>query len=271
MKKKKILSLILILIVVTTIIYIFSSNKTEAPVVYSMPKIEGEDINIIKDGVIAVPNTKQININDTIKYKIINRSVVVPVDKIKNYKSVLLTIDDGPSVRTKEMLTILNKHKAKAIFFVNGIHNKNNKGVIEEINKEGFTVGNHTLNHLNLKKTSDSKIIENEIDKNNDLITTLLGTSPRFFRAPYGESNTYIRKLIKDKNMIFMDWSGAAQDWNKSTIEKDIFVNNVMNDIHPGSIILIHEHPWSVANLDALLTALENKGYTYVDPNNITE
>jgi hypothetical protein len=68
-----------------------------------------------------------------------------------------------------------------------------------------------------------------------------------------------------------MNWSGAAKDWEKSTVEKDIFISNVTSNLHSGSIILIHEHPWSLANLDALLTTLESDGYTYVDPKNIIE
>jgi peptidoglycan/xylan/chitin deacetylase (PgdA/CDA1 family) len=151
------------------------------------------------------------------------------------------------------------------------MHDSANAGVIEQTAKEGFAVGNHTWDHLNLKKEEDVNIIEKEINKDSELINKLTGSFPRFFRAPYGESNTYIRKLAKDKGMIFMDWSGAAKDWEKSTIEKDIFINNVTNNLHSGSIILIHEHPWSLANLDALLTTLESDGYTYVDPKNIIE
>jgi len=271
MGKKKILTLILIFLIVIIITYAFSSIKTEAPIIYSLPIIEETNTDIIKNGMVTVPQTEKILIDDTLKYKIIDRSIVAPIDKTNKKSIVLLTIDDGPSTRTKEILDILDKHNAKAIFFINGMHDKNNMDVIEETYKRGFAVGNHTWSHINLKKEKDTKIIEKEINKNTDLITSITGTHPLFFRAPYGESNPFIRDLIKKDGMIFMDWSGAAQDWNKSTIEKDIFVNNVMNTVHTGSIILIHEHPWSVANLDGLLTALEEKGYTYVDPKNIIE
>jgi peptidoglycan/xylan/chitin deacetylase (PgdA/CDA1 family) len=169
------------------------------------------------------------------------------------------------------MIKILKNHKAKAIFFINGIHDKNNKDVIGEIAKDGFAVGNHTWNHVNLKRTKDTVLIENEINNNSELIKNLTGNNPRFFRPPYGESTGTIRKMIKDKGMIFMNWSGAAKDWEKATQEKDIFVSNVMNDLHSGSIILIHEHPWSLANLDALLSKMDSEGYSYVDPADIIE
>lgn len=257
MKNKKIYA-IPIFIFVIVITYGISLAEIEAP----KPSIEKiEEIKL----------AEKIASNDDEKYVIISRSVVAPKNILNKNKIVLLTIDDGPSVRTKDMMAILKNHNAKAIFFINGMNDKYRPGVIEEIAKEGFYVGNHTWSHLNLKKQNDDSIINKEINKNSELIKKLTGTPSLFFRAPFGESNPHIRKIVKDDGMIFMDWSGTAMDWDKSTVEKDIFVNNVMNNVHSGSIILIHEHPWSLANLDALLIKLEGEGYTYVDPKNIIE
>lgn len=236
------------------ITYSLSLSKTEAPLL-------SEEIE-----------TKwKTELTDNDKYVVIGRSTIAPKNILNKSKVVLLTIDDGPSIRTREMVRILNTHNVKAIFFINGIHDKDNQGIIQQLEEEGFAIGNHTWSHINLKKEKDTNIIEKEINDNTNLIIKLTNNYPRFFRAPFGESNTYIRKLAKDQGMIFMDWSGSALDWDKSTKEKDIFISNVMSNVHSGSIILIHEHPWSVANLDALLTTLEIAGYTYVDPRNIIE
>lgn len=254
MKYKKLFIIISAFIFVITITYSLSAYKTEAP-----KKLEETTI------------TKNEEVGALEKYKIINRSIVVPVNILNKKKIILLTIDDGPSKRTLEIINILKRHNASAIFFINGMNDKNNQGVIEQIKKEGFTVGNHTWDHLNLRKEKDEKIIENEIIKNGELINKNIGSFPRFFRAPYGESTSTVRKFVKDSGMIFMDWSDSALDWNKASREKDVFVSNVINNLHSGSIILIHEHPWSVASLDTLLTTMESEGYTYVNPNNIIE
>lgn len=103
------------------------------------------------------------------------------------------------------------------------------------------------------------------------MINKLIGSPTRFFRAPYGESNEEVRKYVKGNGMIMMDWSGSVLDWTKASHEQSVFVENAMNNLHSGSIILIHEHPWSLANLDALLTRIEKDGYTYIDPKNIIE
>ncbi len=267
--KNRKLYIIIFLIIISSGITLFI-KKTEAPT-----QLENYDYNVVKNtSDIFLINTDNIKIENIIpkeQYKIIGRSVIAPENPKNNKKIVLLTIDDGPSPRTIEMINILKKHEAKAIFFINGMHDKNNKDIISFINQEGFTVGNHTWSHINLKTQNDFSLSQKEINKNSDLIKEKIGKNPKFFRAPYGESNSEIRNYVKSTGMIFMNWSGSAMDWNKSTEEKDIFVGNVMNNLHSGSIILIHEHPRSLANLDALLTKIEESGYSYIDPNDIIE
>lgn len=64
-----------------------------------------------------------------------------------------------------------------------------------------------------------------------------------------------------------MTWSNGSLDWDKSTKNKpDKVIQNVLDQLHPGSNILMHELPWTVEGLDELLTQLEQKGYSFVDP-----
>ncbi|MNI28548.1 hypothetical protein D3C73_823280 [compost metagenome] len=65
-----------------------------------------------------------------------------------------------------------------------------------------------------------------------------------------------------------MTWSNGSLDWEMSTKKNDPnkVIANVMNQLHGGSNILMHELPWTVTALDSLLTQLEEKGYTFVDP-----
>lgn len=195
---------------------------------------------------------------------------LVPNDIHGNRKVILITIDDGPSKRASDMMKTLTKHNAKALFFVNGIHSKDVPDMIAQEARDGFTVGNHTWSHDNLKLEKNKNKIVKEIEDNSALITKLTGSAPRFFRPPYGASSQYVRDLVKKDNMIFMNWSGAALDWEKSTQNEKVFLQNVLGSLHDGEILLIHEHPWTVKYLDDLLTALEQKGYTILDPSQIT-
>ena len=255
----------------------FLVSKIEAPTLNKnnpeeniIEKAEGSvKNNIVTETPKTVIETSTDTKNE--QYIIKDYSVVVPKDPKGNKKVVLLTVDDGPSSRTLEMIDIMKKHNAKAIFFINGMHDKDYSSVIKKTLEEGYPVGNHTWSHLDLKKEKDLIKIDKEIIKNSELINKNTGMMPKFFRPPYGDITPYVKKFVKDNGMIFMNWSDAAKDWEKSAREKDVFVDNVIKNLGPGAIILIHEHPWSLSNLDALLTALEKNGYSYVDPNSIVE
>ena len=67
-----------------------------------------------------------------------------------------------------------------------------------------------------------------------------------------------------------MTWSNGSLDWESESKNKpDTVVSNVLEQLHPGSNILMHELPWTVEALDTLLTKLEAKGYGFVDPRQI--
>lgn len=202
----------------------------------------------------------------------INKNVdLIPNDKNGNKKVILITIDDGPSKYATGMAETLTKHHAKAIFFINGTHSKKNPGVIASLHTSGFTIGSHTWDHANLKLTINIEKVKKEIDTNTALITKETGTAPHFFRPPYGMSTSYVKDYVKKNGMISMNWSGAAKDWEKNTKDEKVFIKNVMEGLHPGEILLIHEHEWTAKHLDTLLTILEQKGYTFLDPADITE
>jgi arginyl-tRNA synthetase len=65
--------------------------------------------------------------------------------------------------------------------------------------------------------------------------------------------------------------SGAAKDWEKNTKDEKVFSKNVLSDLHDGEIILLHGHPWTTKYLDNLMTNIEKKGYSFVNPSDITE
>ncbi|MNI92286.1 hypothetical protein D3C73_1500590 [compost metagenome] len=69
-----------------------------------------------------------------------------------------------------------------------------------------------------------------------------------------------------------MTWSVGSLDWEmkeKDTGKTDKLISNVTDQLHSGSNILMHELPWTVEALDQLLTTLEDKGYSFVDPRSI--
>ncbi|MWC28435.1 polysaccharide deacetylase family protein [Paenibacillus sp. MMS18-CY102] len=193
----------------------------------------------------------------------------VPIDKQKTTdKAVLLTFDDGPKdlEQLTSMLDTLEKHKAKAIFFVNGYRVKQHPELLKLIHERGQTIGNHSWDHIDLKKESKEKV-EQQVGDVSAKVKELTGEAPKFFRPPFGSGNDAVKAIVKNGGMLYMTWSNGSLDWDSSTKDKpDKVIANVLEQLHPGANILMHELPWTAKALDELLTKLEGKGYGFIDP-----
>jgi peptidoglycan/xylan/chitin deacetylase (PgdA/CDA1 family) len=184
----------------------------------------------------------------------------------------LLTFDDGPKDKDmlESLLGTLDKHKAKAIFFVNGYRVKQKPELIKLIIDHGQTIGNHSWDHIDLKKESKEKI-DQQIGDVQKLVAELTGSAPKFFRPPFGSGGDLVREKVKQENMLFMTWSNGSLDWDMTAKKNDPakVISNVLEQLRPGSNILMHELPWTVESMDNLLTQLEAKQYKFVDPASI--
>jgi peptidoglycan/xylan/chitin deacetylase (PgdA/CDA1 family) len=197
---------------------------------------------------------------------------IVPNDPSGNKKIVLLTFDDGPKEQAmnQALIDILKKHNAKAIFFLNGYRIKQKPELVKLLYSSGNIIGNHAWDHDNLKSMTNEKI-DQQVDDVQKIVKELTGQSPVFFRPPYGSGNDYLKTKVKDNKMLYMTWSNGSLDWDMTNKNNDSgkVIENVMKQLHDGSNILMHELPWTVKALDTLLTQLEEKGYSFVDPNAI--
>ncbi|WP_068775369.1 polysaccharide deacetylase family protein [Paenibacillus sp. FJAT-26967] len=207
------------------------------------------------------------------KYRINSNYDVVPVDAGGEKKVVLLTFDDGPKEKAmlESMLGTLDKHKAKAIFFMNGTRIKQHPELAKLIHDRGQALGNHSWDHVDLKKENPDNL-DHQIGDVVKILEETTGSKPRFFRPPYGSGNDAVKAKAKAHQLIYMTWSNGSMDWEMSAEKNDPdkIVASVLEQLHPGSNILMHELPWTADALDKLLTELEKKGYTFVDPAQIT-
>ncbi|MUT65512.1 polysaccharide deacetylase family protein [Paenibacillus sp. NEAU-GSW1] len=194
-----------------------------------------------------------------------------PIEEGTEKKVVLLTFDDGPKDEAvlTSMLDTLDKHKAKAIFFVNGYRVKQNPELLKLIHERGQTIGNHSWDHIDLKKENEEKIEQQIGDVQKD-VEAIVGEPPRFFRPPYGSGGDKVKEIAKNHGLLFMTWSNGSLDWEqKSPGKPDEVIANVLDQLHPGANILMHELGWTAEALDGLLTKLEEKGYGFIDPSTI--
>lgn len=192
---------------------------------------------------------------------------IKPLDEETDDRVVLLTFDDGPKdlEMIQSMLETLEKHEAKAIFFVNGFRVQSNPELLQMIHDAGHAIGNHSWDHIDLRKQTDD-VIRQQVDDVQKIVEETIGVKPLFFRPPHGSSNEFLRAYVKEQGMLFMTWSNGSLDWDRNHQKPEAVVQNVLDQLRPGSNILMHELPWTVEALDELLTRLTEEGYGFVDP-----
>ncbi|XEC92779.1 polysaccharide deacetylase family protein [Paenibacillus tarimensis] len=213
-------------------------------------------------------DTPQASPSDSKLYRMNQVYRFVPLAEDVPEKAVLLTFDDGPKEEKllEQMLSTLDKHKAKAIFFVNGYRVKANPELLQMIHARGHAIGNHSWDHIDLKKQEHTEVLR-QIKDVQDIVLGLTGESPRFFRPPFGSGSDFVKQTAKDHDMLYMTWSNGSLDWDKSTKDNpEAVIKNVMDQLHPGANILMHELQWTADALDGLLNKLKDSGYGFIDP-----
>lgn len=208
-----------------------------------------------------------------VTYRMNSNYDIVPIDEGTERKVVLLTFDDGPKDRAMitKMLDTLDKHQAKAIFFVNGYRVKENPELLQLIHERGQIIGNHSYDHIVLKNESETKV-KQQIEDVQKIVQDTTGVTPVFFRPPHGAGGDLGRMVAKENGLLYMTWSNGSLDWTMKANHSnnpETLIKNVMDQLHAGSNILMHELPWTAEALDKLLTQLEVKGYSFVDPRSI--
>lgn len=225
------------------------------------------------DSPAAQPSSSASDAEVPLLYHMNKNYDIVPNDPATNKKVVLLTFDDGPKEAEliNPLMDTLDKHKAKAIFFVNGYRVKEHPELLELIHNRGGVLGNHSWDHIVLKDKPEAEV-KKQIEDVQNIVKEITGETPNFFRPPHGAGGDVGKKIAAANGMLYMTWSNGSLDWEmkaKDTDKTSKLVSNVTSQLHSGSNILMHELPWTVEALDTLLTTLEGKGYSFVDPRSI--
>ncbi len=174
-------------------------------------------------------------------------------------KTVYLTFDDGPTEKvTRKILEVLKNEKVKASFFCVGKNVEKYPDLFTCIKAEGHAVGNHTNTHLNGWKTNKKQYLD-DVEEANKLIKSNL------FRPPYGKLNWRSKRDLQRKYKIVM-WDVAGGDFDQYLSIKDV-VKNIINNVNPGSIVVLHDNQKFMAKtveaLPIIIKELKAKKYRF--------
>ncbi len=156
---------------------------------------------------------------------------------------VWLTIDDGPDPDdTPRILDLLDRHDARATFFVIGHRAAQHRELVAEICRRGHEIGHHTHTHRTGTFWCASPArTRRELDAALPHLSLAGAARPSRFRPPVGIKNLFLGPALIERGLTCVAWNVRSFDSFSHDAEKT--AARVLRQVRPGSIILMHEGP----------------------------
>ena len=175
---------------------------------------------------------------------------------------VALTFDDGPTAKGLDaVLPLLRRYQAKGTFFMIG--KLAEPRLVARVVGEGHEIGNHSFHHKRMTFRS-SDYYDAEIATTDAALQRGGAPKPALFRPPFGKKLTGLPQAVARSGKQLVMWdSGDPPDR-----DPQLYARKVLQQVRPGSIILIH--PMYAGNatvrvaLPLILAELSQRGYRMV-------
>ncbi|QKX64722.1 uncharacterized protein TRUGW13939_11898 [Talaromyces rugulosus] len=185
-------------------------------------------------------------------------------------KVIALTIDDGPSIHTREILGILKEHNVTATFFVIGSNAiGNHKDILQDLIRNGNELANHAMSDEpsykldNAELASQIRAVEQIIDNTYQLAPSSARSAPRYFRPGSGFFTTRMRKLLQELGYTLV--LGGIYPHDPQISFSTVNAAHVLSMARPGGIVICHDgRRWTPPMLKIVLPELKRRGYRIV-------
>lgn len=181
-------------------------------------------------------------------------------------KVAYLTFDNGyENGLTESILDTLKKENAPATFFLTGHYLNSAAPFVKRMVDEGHGIGNHSFGHPNMAKLTPAQM-EEEWKKFDSLLEKTTGLKRTVYaRPPEGIFNENVLDVGNQLGYRHIFWSVAFIDWYADKPRGKAYAyNELMNQLHPGAVILMHTV--STDNAEALpdfIRDAKKQGYTF--------
>lgn len=201
-------------------------------------------------------------------------------------KRIALTFDDGPSrsnpsqtIQIMDMLAHFGRTFGIAIpatFFVQGVcinPDPSPDHPVIRAHREGHLIANHSTTHPFFSSLSRAEMLT-EIKTNSERIAGLGIPTPKYFRAPYGDTDgDDLRSVLAELGMTHVGWEVDSMDWNSEESNSHHHIlkrvmEGIMKNDQTSQIILFHDgpedRPKTVKVIEALVPVLVGMGCEFV-------
>ena len=170
-------------------------------------------------------------------FNMIKREVVGSIFGVSTQDPVIaLTFDDGPHPdSTPRLLDILEKHQARATFFVVGEAARRYFDIVRRAAEAGHAIGNHGWDHASFplitrrERWAQLRSCEKAIAP----------YGQRLFRPPYGHQSFASRFDALWLSYKVIAWRLAGNDWLDHNAEW--MADRVVSKTRPGDVVIFHD------------------------------
>jgi peptidoglycan-N-acetylglucosamine deacetylase len=179
-----------------------------------------------------------------------------------------LSFDDGPDpMVTPAVLDLLDRHRARASFFLIGERVARHPEVAAEISRRGHRVENHTWSHPAFFCCLGPAAARRQLVATNEIITRTTGVRPSQFRPPAGLRQPWLEPVLAQLDLELVSWTRRGFDTADGRTER--VQRRVTRGLAAGEIVLLHDgnaartqngRPVVLEVLPRLLEALDARG-----------
>ena len=150
---------------------------------------------------------------------------------------VAITFDDGPNGQwTLDVMRALDEAGVKATFFEVGKAVEAQPQVTQALLADGQLIANHSYSHGRWDFLMPGYP---DLGKAESAIHSVAGVCPAFYRPPHGDRTPLTVNSAGGNGLTTVTWDDEAGDW--ATDDPDVVATRILDNVRPGSIILLHD------------------------------
>jgi peptidoglycan/xylan/chitin deacetylase (PgdA/CDA1 family) len=153
---------------------------------------------------------------------------------------VALTFDDGPDPEsTPAFLAELDRLGWRATFFMLGTMARRAPGLVADVAAAGHEIAVHGDEHKNMLRRGPRSTAD-DIRRCRDTLAELGGTTPQWFRPPFGILSYGALRGAKRAELRTVLWTTWGRDWRKEATPETVRTD-VLRRYLDGGTVLLHD------------------------------